>query len=147
MYMVFAIVLWISPTHHTSGGDNMKHIWPENHSLCVMFPLFLWPGVGRLTRTKPNLKIFVVNLVSWRLTWPGQLGGAVTVTRESPPNPAPCPVIASDSREQIFVTPTLSITTFCIRPRRTSAPVTCEDQCSLCDDSLRFPTQMLFIII
>ena len=124
MYILWCLLLcWIFPTHYTSGSD-MKHIWPENHSLCVMsllpFCSDQWPGVGRLTRTKPNLKNICCesSFVTTDLTWPA--GGAVTVTRESPPNPAPCPVIASDSRVDIY----LWLPHWAASPHSASAPAT-----------------------
>ena len=103
--MVFAIVLWIFPTHYTSGSD-MKHIRLENHSLCVISLLFLLSPVTRgwppdANQTQPENICCESSFVTTDLTWPA--GGAVTVTGESPPNPAPCPVIASDSRVDIYL--------------------------------------------
>ena len=72
--MVFAIVLWIFPTHYTSGSD-MKHIWLENHSLCVMSLLFLLSPVTRgwppdANQTQPENICCESSFVTTDLTWP-----------------------------------------------------------------------------
>ena len=105
MYILWCLLLCCGFSLHITQVEVIWNTYGLRIIHCVSCPYCScsdqWPGVGRLTRTKPNLKNICCesSFVTTDLTWPA--GGAVTVTRESPPNPAPCPVIASDSRVDI----------------------------------------------
>ena len=124
MYILWCLLLCCGFSLHITQVEVIWNTYGLRIIHCVSCPYcscsHQWPGVGRLTRTKPNLKNICCesSFVTTDLTWPA--GGAVTVTRESPPNPAPCPVIASDSRVDIY----LWLPHWAASPHSASAPAT-----------------------